>query len=56
MTTITKQRLTLFLNPSIIKQSKAQAVVQDLTLTAFVEKALIKYLPKLTVIKKIADK
>jgi hypothetical protein len=55
MTTTTnkiKQRITLFINPSIIKQAKAQAVVEELTLTNLVEKALSKYLPKVTVIKK----
>jgi hypothetical protein len=52
MTDNQKQRLTLFINPDIVKHSKAQAIVEDLTLTAFVEKALIKYLPKETIIKK----
>lgn len=52
MTTNTTQRITLFMHPSIAKQARAQAVVEDLTLTALVEKALIKYLPKETVIKK----
>ena len=50
---ITKQRMTLFINPSLAKQAKAQSVVEDMTLTTLVEKALIKYLPKETVIKKI---
>lgn len=53
MSTTSKQRVTLFLNPSIAKQARAQAVVEDLTLTILVEKALIKYLPKATVIKKV---
>jgi hypothetical protein len=53
MTISTKQRLTLFMNPSVIKHARAQAVVEDLTLTNLVEKALIKYLPKETIIKKI---
>lgn len=48
-----KQRVTLFINPAIAKQSRAQAVVEDRTLTDLVERALIKYLPKKTVIKKI---
>jgi len=48
-----KQRVTLFLDPSISKQAKAQALVEELTLTSLVEKALIKYLPKATVINKI---
>jgi len=52
MTTTNKQRLTLFINPAIIKQAKAQAIVEELTLTAFVEKSLITYLPKETIIKK----
>jgi len=47
-----KQRVTLFVNPSILKQSRAQAVLEDRTLTSLVEKALIDYLPKETVIKK----
>ena len=51
-TTTTKQRITLFMNPSITKHARAQAVVEDLTLTKLVEKALIEYLPPQTVIKK----
>jgi len=47
-----KQRVTLFVNPSILKHAKAQAVVEDLSLTALVEKALINYLPRETIIKK----
>lgn len=43
-----KQRITLFIKPSIIKQAKAQAILEELTLTSLVEKALIKYLPKVT--------
>jgi len=52
MTTSTKQRITLFINTSIAKHARAQAVVEDLTLTNLVEKALIEYLPAETVIKK----
>ena len=52
MSTDTKQRVTLFIHPSIAKQARAQAVVEDLTLTSIVEKALISYLPKETVVKK----
>ena len=48
-----KQRVTLFVNPSILKHARAQAVVEDLSLTAFVEKALNNYLPKETIIKKV---
>lgn len=50
--TTNKQRVTLFLNPSIAKHARAQAVIEELSLTALVEKALIKYLPQETVIKK----
>ena len=53
MATTSKQRITLFLNTSISKHARAQAVVEDLTLTELVEKALIEYLPEETVIKKI---
>jgi predicted HicB family RNase H-like nuclease len=52
MTTNDKQRITLFINPSITKQAKAQAVIEELSLANLVEKALIDYLPKETVIKK----
>lgn len=53
MTTTKKQRVTIFINPAIAKQARAQAVVEELTLTSLVEKALITYLPKETIIKKI---
>jgi hypothetical protein len=52
VTTSTKQRVTLFINPDITKHARAQAIVEELSLTALVERALIKYLPKETVIKK----
>jgi len=52
MTTNIKQRVTLFLNPNLLMQSRAQAVVEGRNLTNLVEKALIKYLPKETIIKK----
>jgi hypothetical protein len=48
----TKQRLTLFINPLIIKHARAQAIVDDMTLAKLVEKALISYLPSVTIIKK----
>lgn len=54
MTNNEKQRVTLFLHPDITKHARAQAVIEELTLTQLVEKALISYLPKETVIKKIA--
>jgi hypothetical protein len=47
-----KQRITLFIHPSIAKQARAQAVLEDLTLTNIVEKALINYLPDEIIIKK----
>jgi predicted HicB family RNase H-like nuclease len=53
MTTKDQQRTTLFLNPAIAKQAKAQAVLEEISLTALVEKALIKYLPKETIIKNV---
>ncbi len=47
-----KQRVTIFLDPKLLKHTKAQAVIEDLTLTALVEKALIEYLPEEIVIVK----
>lgn len=52
ITTTSKQRITLFLNPSIAKHARAQAVIEELTLTALMEKALISYLPKEIILKK----
>lgn len=52
MATDDKQRVTLFLHPDLLKHAKAQAVIEEITLTAFVEVALVKYLPKETIIKK----
>ncbi|MDP2693235.1 MAG: hypothetical protein Q8O88_06425 [bacterium] len=52
MTTNDKQRVTLFLNPNLLKHAKTQAIVEEISLTALVERALIKYLPKETVVKK----
>ena len=53
-TTSTKssQRLTLFLKPSVIKHSRATAIIEGITLTQLVEKALIEYLPEEIVLKK----
>ncbi len=58
MTTNTnaKQRITLFINPAIVKHAKAQAIIEELSLAGLVEKALINYLPKETVIKKVEIK
>lgn len=47
-----KQRVTLFLNPKLLIHAKAQAVIDDVTLTNLVEKSLIEYLPTEIVIKK----
>ena len=52
MTTLDSKRITLFINPSIVKQARVQAVVEELSLTDLVEKALTKYLPKEIIIKK----
>lgn len=56
MTTKSKQRVTLFVNPDLLKHAKAQAVIEDMSLTNLVEKALVKTLPVKTVIKKIKTK
>jgi len=53
MTNNNKQRITLFINPSIAKHAKAQAVLEELSLTTLIERALLKYLPKETIIKKV---
>jgi len=50
---VNKQRITLFINPSIVTHARAQAIVEKLTLTALVERALFSYLPKETIIKKV---
>jgi uncharacterized membrane protein (UPF0182 family) len=52
MTTKNKQRVTLFLNPNLLKQAKMQAIVESRSLTALVGKAIINYLPKETIIKR----
>lgn len=52
MTINIKQRITLFVKPSLVKQARAQAILEELTLTNLVEKALVNYLPRETVIKK----
>lgn len=53
MTTNDTQRVTLFLKPAITKQARAQAIIEDITLTKLIERALIQYLPKVTIINKI---
>ncbi|HWS49003.1 MAG TPA: hypothetical protein VN174_03065 [Candidatus Methanoperedens sp.] len=52
MTTSSKQRITLFVKPTLAKHARAQAVLEDLTLTQLVEKALIEYLPAEIIIRK----
>ena len=48
-----KQRVTLFINPKLLKHAKAQAVIEEMSLTTLVERALVKHLPVKTVIKKV---
>ncbi len=48
-----KQRVTVFLHPDLLKHAKAQAIIEDITLTSLIERALIDYLPKETIIKKL---
>ena len=47
-----KQRVTIFLNSDLLKHAKAQAIIEDMTLTSLMERALVAYLPKETIIKK----
>jgi hypothetical protein len=56
MTTYTKQRVTIFLDPSLVKRAKTQAIFEGVSLTALVAKILIKYLPKRTSDKKTRNK
>ncbi len=53
MTTDDKQRVTIFMNPAIVKHARAQAGVEEVTLTDLVEKALVKYLPEETIVRKV---
>ncbi|MFA6602215.1 MAG: hypothetical protein WCT01_00275 [Candidatus Shapirobacteria bacterium] len=48
-----KQRVTLFINHMVVTHAKAQALVEDTTLTSLVEKALLAYLPSELIIKKM---
>jgi hypothetical protein len=52
MPSTTKQRVTLFINPALLTQARAQAIVEGKTLTALVQTALVNYLPSETIIKK----
>jgi hypothetical protein len=51
-TVIQKQRTTLFINHSIVTHAKAQALVENTTLTNLVERALVAFLPDEIVVKK----
>ncbi len=55
MSNTSKQRLTLFLKPSVIKHAKAAAIIEDMTLAQLVEKSLTEYLPEKIVIEKIKE-
>jgi hypothetical protein len=50
--TNTKRRMTIFIKPSVAKHARTQAIVEELTLSKLVEKALLAYLPNEIVIKK----
>ena len=52
MTINKKQRVTLFLDPNRLKQAKMQALIEDESSSALIERALTKYLPKETTIIK----
>jgi len=52
MTTNTQQRVTLFIHTNIVKHAKTQAILEELSLSELAEKALVKYLPEETVVKK----
>jgi hypothetical protein len=41
-----KQRVTLFLDPNLLKQAKMNALVEEISLAALVERLLIKHLPE----------
>jgi len=52
MPSSTKQRVTLFIDPALAKHAKAQAVLEDISYAELVERALLRYLPDETIIKK----
>jgi len=54
ITTLNTRRITLFLTPALAKQAKAQAVIDDISLTTLVQRALMAFLPKETIIVKVA--
>lgn len=47
-----KQRITIFMDPDIAKHAKAESVIKEITLSELIEKALLSYLPKETIITK----
>lgn len=47
-----KQRVTLFLNPKLLLHARAQAIIQDISLTKLIQNCLIDSLPPEIVIKK----
>ncbi len=49
---ISKHRATFLLDKDLVKQAKAQAIIEGRSLTDLVEKALIKCLPDETVFRK----
>jgi hypothetical protein len=53
MTINTKKRVTLFIDPSIDKQARAQAILEELNFSSLIEKALISYLPPETIVRKL---
>jgi hypothetical protein len=52
MTNSEKQRVTIFLNPDLIIQAKAQALLEEKSLATLIEHALVNYLPLETRIKR----
>lgn len=52
MTSTKKQRVTLFLNPELLLHARAQAIIQDVSLTELIQNCLIDSLPPEIVIKK----
>ena len=55
MTNSNKKRVTVFLGSDLLKHAKAQALAEEISLTTLVERALIEYLPKETIIKRIQN-
>jgi hypothetical protein len=51
MTNNNKRRVTVFIDPDLLKQSKAEAIIKEISLSELIEKSLINFLPKETIIK-----